>query len=281
MNTVLITGCSSGFGRVTAELLAQNGMLVLAAMRNTSTTNKEVADELSAKGNIEVFDLDLSDMDSIQKMTNIAIEKNVEILINNAGVAGVGLSELHEVEKMKKIFEINVFGTYELTRSLIPYMRNKQAGLIITVSSIVGRIVMPNWAAYSASKFALEAIAETWRYELAPLGIESVIMEPGPHPTTALGSKMGDYSADMPAMEVFQQYGPVAGAIQQFHQQLQKDVESGNYQKPESFAEAMLKLIQTPKGQRPFRTVVDKQLENVLAGLNNYTDEMYKQMFMS
>ena len=281
MKTVLITGCSSGFGRLTAELLAKNGMYVLAAMRNTTGSNRGVADKLSAKENIEVFELDLSSVDRIQKLAGISIQKNVEILINNAGVAGVGLSELHEVEKMKKIFDVNVFGTYELTRNIIPFFRTKKSGLIITVSSIIGRIVMPNWAAYSASKFALEALAETWRFELAPLGIESVIIEPGPHPTTGMGAKMGAYSAEMPAMEIFQQYGPVAGAIQQFHQQLQKDMENGNYQKPETFAEAMFNLIQKPQGQRPFRTVVDKQLEKVLTSLNNYTDEMYKQMFMS
>ena len=281
MKTVLITGCSSGFGRLTAELLAANNMRVLAGIRNAGTDNKEVADELKTRENIEVIDIDLASVESIRTAVKNLENGTIDILINNAGVCGIGFAEMHEVEKVKKIFDVNVFGTYELTRLIIPKMREQQSGLIITVTSIVGRVVMPNWTAYAASKFAAEAMAETWRYELAPLGIESVIVEPGPHPTTGMGMKMAPYSAGMPDMEIFQQYGPVAGAIQQFHEQLQKDVASGNFQQPQNVADAVLELIKTPSGKRDFRTVVDKQMQELLSNLNSYTDKMYQSMFMS
>ena len=279
MKRVFITGCSAGFGRVTAELLAAKGYRVLAGIRNVNTSNSEVAEELANLKNVEVIELDLSSQDSITTAVQSIKERGIDVLINNAGVCGTGFTESHSVEKVKKIFEINVFGLYELTRRIIPAMRDQKEGLIINVSSIVGRIVMPIWGAYSASKFAMEALAETWRYELMPLGIDSVIVEPGPHPTTGMGMKMADFSGDMPAMEVIQQYGPVAQSIQEFGEQLKKEVETGTFQKPEGVAMAIADLIEQPFGERPMRTVVDRQLYDALTGLNNYTDAMYQQMY--
>jgi NAD(P)-dependent dehydrogenase (short-subunit alcohol dehydrogenase family) len=158
-------------------------------------------------------------------------------------------------------------------------MREQKEGLIISVTSIVGRVVMPLWGAYSASKFAVEAFAETWRFELMPLGIDSVIVEPGPHPTTSMGTKMAPYSAEMPSMEVVRQYGPVAQSMQQFGEQLKQEIENGTFQKPEGVAQAIARLIEKPFGKRPMRNIVDRQLKEALTGLNNYTDAMYQQMY--
>lgn len=279
MKTVLITGCSAGFGKVTAELLASKGYTVLAGIRNTQTSNQSVAEELSQLSNVEILDLDLASSESITNAVNSIKNHKIDILINNAGISGIGLTELHSVDRMKKIFEINVFGLYELTRQIIPQMREHKSGLIISVTSIVGRVVMPFWGVYSASKFAVEALAETWKYELSPLGIDSVIVEPGPHPTTSLGSKMQDFSGDMTQMDVMQQYGPVAQMIQEFSEQMKQDVENGTFQKPEGVAEAIFQLIETPSGERPMRTVVDRQLAEALSGLNSFTDAMYAQMY--
>lgn len=277
--TVFITGCSAGFGKVTAELLAEKGYTVLAGVRNSTTANKAVSDELAKKDNIEVVELDLASVASISAAVEQVKDRQIDVLINNAGVCGTGFTEMHVVDKMKKVFEINVFGLYELTRQMIPHMRERKSGLIISVTSVVGRVVMPVWGVYCASKFAVEALAETWRYELMPLGIDSVIVEPGPHPTTSMGSKMEAYSAAMPSMELLQQYGPVAQSIQEFGAQLQEAVANGTDQKPEGVAEAIAHLIEKPMGQRPMRTVVDKQLQEVLEGLNNYTDTMYRHMY--
>lgn len=279
MKTVFITGSSAGFGKVTAELLASQGYAVLAGMRNSKSSNQEVAEELSKHSNIEIIDLDLASVPSITSAVESINNRKIDVLINNAGVCGIGFSEVHSVEQVKQIFDINVFGLYELTRQIIPLMRNQKEGVIINVTSIVGRIVMPMWGAYSASKFAVEAFAETWRYELMPLGIDSIIVEPGPHPTTTMGMKMGAFSAEMPAMEVIQQYGPVAQGMQEFSEQLRLEVENGTHQKPEGVAEAIAQLIKKPMGQRPMRTVVDRQLKEPLSALNNYTDAMYQQIY--
>lgn len=279
MKTVLITGCSAGFGKVTAEMLAAKGYTVLAGMRNTTSGNQAAAKELNSIENIEVVDMDLASKDSIKKAVESLKDRRIDVLVNNAGVSGTGFSETHSVEQLKQIFEINVFGLYELTRRIIPIMRKQQDGLIISVTSIVGRIVMPLWGAYSASKFAVEALAETWRYELMPLGIDSILVEPGPHPTTSLGGKMAAFSAEMPAMDVLQQYGPVAQSLQQFGEELQREIEAGTFQKPEGVAEAIAKLIDTPRGSRPMRTVVDRQLQEALSQLNRFTDSIYEQIY--
>ncbi|MBN2167380.1 MAG: SDR family oxidoreductase [Marinilabiliaceae bacterium] len=279
MKTVFITGCSTGFGKVTAEFLAARGYYVLAGIRNTKTLNKQVVEELSGIANIEVIELDLSSGDSINSAVQIVKNRKIDVLVNNAGVCGIGFSEVHSVDNMKRIFEVNVFGFYELTRQIIPLMRQHQEGLIISVSSIVGRIVMPVWGAYSASKFAMEALAETWRYELKPLGIDSVIVEPGPHPTTGLGMKMSDFSSEMPSHDVLKQYGSVANSLQEFSEKLKQEMEEGIDQKPEGVANAIARLIEQPFGKRPMRTVVDRQLHEVLLGLNNYTDMIYQQIY--
>lgn len=279
MKTVLITGCSAGFGKETAVMLASKGYQVIAGIRNIKTSNREVAEELLKNSNIEILELDLSSIDSIEAAIISLQNKKIDVLVNNAGICGIGFTEAHSVDKVKKIFDINVFGTYELTRRIIPGMREHKEGLIINVSSIVGRIVMPLWGAYSASKFAIEAFAETWRYELMPLGIDSVIVEPGPHPTTSMGGKMASYSAEMPPMEVIGQYGPVAASIQEFSEQLKQEVMNGTFQKPEGVAVAITELIEMPFGKRPMRTVVDRNLKETLSGLNNYTDSMYQQMY--
>jgi NAD(P)-dependent dehydrogenase (short-subunit alcohol dehydrogenase family) len=194
MKTVLITGCSAGFGKVTAEMLANQGYHVLAGIRDTKSSNQEMAEELSKQNNIEVIELDLASEKSITDAVNSIKDRRIDILINNAGVCGTGFTEVHSTDKLRKIFDINVFGLYELTRQIIPIMREQKEGLIISVTSIIGRVVMPIWGAYSASKFAVEVLAETWKYELMPLGIDSVIVEPGPHPTTSMGMKMPAYS---------------------------------------------------------------------------------------
>ncbi len=279
MKTVLITGCSAGFGRITAEMLAAKGYSILAGMRNIKDSNAVVARELGAVNGIEIIDLDLASAAGISEAVQSLGDRRIDVLVNNAGVSGTGFTETHSVDKLKAIFEINVFGLYELTKQLIPRMREQKDGLIISVTSIVGRMVMPVWGAYSASKFAVEALAETWRYELMPLGIDSVLVEPGPHPTTSLGGKMAAYSSAMPAMEVLAEYGPVAQSLQQFGDQLRREIEEGTFQRPEGVAEAIAGLIEMPKGQRPMRTVVDRQLKEVLDGLNRYTEGIYEQLY--
>ena len=278
MKTVLITGCSAGFGKETVMLLANKGYHVIAGIRNVNTSNHAVTQELLKNRNVQILELDLTSVDSITSAIDSVKSKKIDVLINNAGVCGVGFTETHALEKVKNIFDVNVFGLYEFTRKVIPVMREQKEGLIISITSIVGRIVMPLWGAYCASKFAAEALAETWRFELMPLGIDSVIVEPGPHPTTSMGTKMAIYSGEMPSNEVIQQYGSVAHSLQEFGNQLKLEIESGTFQKPEEVAQAIAELIEMPFGKRPVRTIVDRQLKELLTGLNNYTETMYKQM---
>lgn len=280
---VLITGANSGFGRLTAEHIAQAGHTAIACMRHTNSKNQAAANELSAKENILVMDLDVTDQGSIDKLFATLRSSNtkLDVLVNNAGVAGIGLSETFTLEDVKKTFDVNFFGLFAVSQQAIAMMREQKDGLIISVTSVMGRIVIPIWAMYSASKYAVEALAETWKYELMPVGIDSVIVEPGAYPTTGIAAKMHQYSPENGNPEIKQAYGPLAHMQEIFAQQMQELVESGQAPDPMDVASEILKLIETPKGQRPTRVVVDKMFAEMLAPYNLLSDQISQGMMQN
>ena len=273
---IVITGSSTGFGKLTSENLAAAGHTVYATMRNTTGKNKEVAEELAGKENIHVVDLDVTNDDSVQKaIEEIASkEDRIDVLINNAGGGGIGLSELYSVEEVKKQFDVNVFGVFRVTKAVLPYMRKKRDGLVISISSIMGRFTAPFFAMYCSSKYALEGMAEAWRYEWKPIGVDSVIVEPGAFPTTNFSTNMGHYSPDQD--EIAHDYGEVAQVPEMFGKMFEEMVASGNYQKPEMVVEAIKDLIKAPKGSRPLRTIVDTHYKELFEKLNKHTSELEK-----
>jgi short-subunit dehydrogenase len=178
---ILITGCTSGIGRESALLLARQGHRVFATGRNIEALS-QLRENASIR-NLETLVLDISKPESIQaclaEIDRRTEGYGIDVLINNAGYAVTGPLECVSPANLKAGFEVNVFGLMMLTQSIIPMMRQRQSGQIINISSIVGRITFPLEGAYVATKHAVEALSDALRLELAPFGIDVVIVQPG------------------------------------------------------------------------------------------------------
>jgi NAD(P)-dependent dehydrogenase (short-subunit alcohol dehydrogenase family) len=171
--TVLITGCSTGIGRDLAQRLSRAGYTVIATARHPET----LADLPVALA----LPLDVADPASVATATEAVMRRfgHIDLLVNNAGYALRGALEEVPVEDVQALFDVNVFGMLGMIRTVVPQMRRQGSGRIINISSIAGRRSTPGNGAYSATKFAVEALSDTLRWELAPFGIQVVITEPG------------------------------------------------------------------------------------------------------
>jgi NAD(P)-dependent dehydrogenase (short-subunit alcohol dehydrogenase family) len=257
---VLVTGTSSGFGLLIAKTLAEAGHTVVATMRGMDTKNSDKAQALRdyAKERnlrVHVVELDVTDEASVAAgiTTALSLCGHIDVLVNNAGVGGMGLNETFTTEQVQAIYNVNVFGVHRVVRALLPHLHTRGRGLLIHISSGLGRLVIPFLGVYGSTKFALEALAESYRYELAPLGIESVIVQPGAFGTDfGVHSMMGTDAARGTA------YGPLAQVPMQMAAGMQAMLSAPNAPNPQEVADAVRKLISTPHGQRPARTVVDR-----------------------
>jgi NAD(P)-dependent dehydrogenase (short-subunit alcohol dehydrogenase family) len=185
MAKILVTGASSGFGQLITRTLLEDKHQVVASMRNLEGRNSKAASELQSLG-AKTVEIDVTHDSSVNKGMSEAIEllNGIDVVVNNAGVGVLGLQETFTAEDWKKLFEVNVFGVQRVNRSVLPHMREKRSGLLIHISSLLGRVVMPFYGPYNSSKFALEALADNYRVELSSFGIESVLVEPGGYGTT-------------------------------------------------------------------------------------------------
>jgi NADP-dependent 3-hydroxy acid dehydrogenase YdfG len=159
--TILITGASSGFGRRTAETLSNSEHKVFAGFRSTDGAKKQVADELRER-HIEILKLDVTDQGSVDSAIAQLLEKSnneLDVVVNNAGMASAGISEAFTPEQARDLFEVNVFGVQRVLRATLPVLRAKRAGLVINVGSILGRITLPFFGLYGASMSCLSSQA--------------------------------------------------------------------------------------------------------------------------
>jgi NAD(P)-dependent dehydrogenase (short-subunit alcohol dehydrogenase family) len=174
--TILITGASSGFGRETAKLFQSQGWNVAATMR--SPENEQELNELE---NVLVTKLDVQDSTSIQSAVNEAMQHfgNIDVLVNNAGYGLMGVFESATQEQIQKQYAVNVFGLMDVTRAVLPQMRQQGSGTIINISSFGGQVGLPFGGLYNSSKFAVEGFSESLSHELSAFGISVKIIEPG------------------------------------------------------------------------------------------------------
>lgn len=181
MSVVLITGCSSGFGKLAAIEFARRGDRVFASMRNTAKA-KGLLDGATAAGTkLEVVQLDVNDSASIAEAV-AQIEKKagpIDVLVNNAGIGTHGPVEDFDDDEVLSIFNTNVFGVIRVTRAVLPSMRARKSGTIVTVGSLAGKVSAPFGGVYAASKHAIEALSDALHYELHPFSIRVVLVEPG------------------------------------------------------------------------------------------------------
>ena len=176
MNTILITGCSSGYGLETARHFHTQGWNVIATMRTPRT------DLMSASDRIRVLPLDVTDPESIAAA--IVAAGPIDVLVNNAGIGVVGAFEATSMAHIRKVFETNTFGTMAMTQAVIPQMRARRSGVIVNVTSSVTLAPMPLAAAYTASKQAIEGFTGSLSHELEAFGVRVRLVEPGYAPTT-------------------------------------------------------------------------------------------------
>jgi NAD(P)-dependent dehydrogenase (short-subunit alcohol dehydrogenase family) len=247
--TAVVTGASSGFGRATAEAFAANGWRVYGTMRNVATTNAEAAGQLRSKG-VEVVELDVTSDASVDAAAHTILGQagNVDVLVNNAGTGFFGVQEAFTPQAVERQFATNVVGPLRVNRAFLPAMRARGSGLVIYVSSIVGRLIIPFGGIYTASKWALEALAENSLYELAPFGVDVAIVQPGAF-ATEIFSKI--VSAD--DTERVAAYGEVAKSAEA---RVQSILSTSAGRDPGDVARAILTLANQPAGSRAFRTVV-------------------------
>lgn len=183
---VLVTGCRSGFGLLIAVGAAKAGHTVYAGLRDLSTKDELV----KASAGLDVHPVQLDVTDRAQQDAVIATilerEGRIDALVNNAGIALGGFLEQIEEDELRRLFDVNVFSSWALTKRCLPSMRAQGSGIVINVSSMAGRQALPGLGAYASSKFALEGMTEALRHELRPFGIRVVLVEPGPYKTDIL-----------------------------------------------------------------------------------------------
>ena len=250
---VLITGTNSGFGWLTAHSVAASGHQVYATMRDTQGRNADKAAALAAIANITVLDVTLTDDESVKQAveTILAREGTVDVLVNNAGYSMNGVAESFTTADVHTTFDINVYAPWRMIKQVLPAMRKQADGLIINVTSGFGRVSFPFATIYAASKFALEGISEGLHYEVKRLGIDVAIVEPGAFPT-----EMQQKNNPASDQAVFEGYSAIADIPNKMIAALGGELQAKNPD-PQDVADAIVKLIATPKGTRPLRTVVD------------------------
>jgi len=267
---ILITGATSGFGRQTAQSLANDGHQVFATARGVHGKNADAAQSLEhwaseRKLSVKVVELDVSNDASVNQGISSILKDagHLDVVINNAGIVGFGPIEAFSLEQTQAMFNTNVFGPLRVIQAVLPSMRKRRSGLIIQISSAGGRVYLPFHGTYNSTKWAVEAIAEGLRYELASDGIDSVIVEPGAFNTEILGKVAtpdkteidGEYAEFNKGMEIM--FGGIKEAI------IADDAPG-----PVWIADAIKKLVDMPAGARPIRTVVGEAATGGVRELN-------------
>lgn len=254
---VVVTGASSGFGNLTVLELARRGHTVVATMRDVEGRNaqvrKDLIDAATAGGHVlHVLEMDVADEASVNSTIDKVVKEHgkIDVLVNNAGLMPIGVTEAYTTADVERLFAVNVFGTIRTNRAVLPHMRTAGSGLLIQVTSLMGRFTIPFFGVYAASKFALEALAETYRYELASFGVDSVIVEPGPFPSNLISS-----SPQPSDTGVLASYGDVAAIPGQIKANAETSHDPANPPRPQLVADAIATLIDATE-RRPLRTVV-------------------------
>jgi NAD(P)-dependent dehydrogenase (short-subunit alcohol dehydrogenase family) len=252
---VLITGSSTGFGRLIAERLSREGYTVFATMRDVKGRNAKNASEIRELAQkkslpLHILELDVTDDASVEQAVAAAVKQagRVDVAINNAGYGLIGVTEAVTTEQAQRLMDVNFFGAVRVNRAALPHMRRQRSGLLMHISSGAGRLVIPGFAFYCASKFALEVLGEAYHYELAAQGIESVIVEPGAYQTAVFSNIVT--SADQQRTETY-------GAARQFAPKIGAAL-SNAAGDPQEVVEAVLRIIETPAGHRQLRYRVSR-----------------------
>lgn len=233
---VLCTGCRSGFGLRIAVTAAKAGHTVYAGLRDLST--RADLDAASEGLDVRPIQLDVVQPDqrdaAIQQI--LSTHGHLDALVNNAGISMGGFQEQLDEAELRRLFEVNVFAPWALTKAVLPHMRERRSGAIINISSMSGTAALPGVGAYASSKFALEGMTEALRYEMRPFGVRVVLVQPGPYATDIFTRNLNVAAATRED----------AGPYQFMADRLQKLLEGRKQGDPQEVADHVTALLTHP-----------------------------------
>lgn len=260
--SILVTGASSGFGRLGAEHYARLGARVFATMRNVPRPEAAELRALAERDRLDIHVLELDVLSDDKVRAAFAEAERInggapDVLINNAGINIHGPVEVHDMEATHLAFDTNVYGLMRTARAVLPAMRGRKSGLIVNVSSQVGRVVSPYGGIYSATKFAVESMSEQLAYEVVQHGIDVAIIQPGGFPT-AIGQNRMRLTAALHdrAEQVHKDGYPEAVAAMKPAASAAPAAPWANAPDPMDVPRAIAEIIAMPAGKRPLRTAV-------------------------
>src|SRR5260370_40046438 len=251
--TILITGGSSVFVGDMAEPLAADAHKVYGGVRDLAGRNSAAAAALRGKG-VEVLALDVTSDAEVEDGIKSLLARSggeLDVVINNAGVFSAGVSESFTTGQLRDLFEVNVIGVQRLMRATLPTLRAQRDGLVINVGSLLGRVTFPFLGLYGASKYAVEALTDSYRYELSPLGVDVVLVQPSAYPTNMYGS--AQQPADKARAEAYGEIGTIPGKMFATFMEVFHSKDAPN---PHDLPDAIAKLVSQARGSRPARVVV-------------------------
>ena len=254
--TILITGASSGFGRVGALYYARLGAKVIATMRGLPRPEAETLAAEAAKDKLDlhIVEIDVTSDASVAAGTAKALGiagGRIDTLINNAGIGITGPVEVQDMAATQLIFDTNVFGIQRMQLALLPQMRAAKNGQIFNISSQLGRVIVPGGGHYSATKFAVEAMSEQLAYELVPHGIEVTVIQPGGYPTKVWVNRNAYTGA------LKERSDPaLLAAYEPFTKGMGVEDGSGRSADPLDVPRAIAEIMAMPAGKRPLRRAV-------------------------
>jgi NAD(P)-dependent dehydrogenase (short-subunit alcohol dehydrogenase family) len=252
---VLVTGSSSGFGALIVRTLAKQGHHVFASMRAVSSRNAGVASELREWASSEGVTLDVVEMDvtseaSVRGCVDDVLARagRIDVVVNNAGASARGPIEAFSMLQVEAIYSLNVFGPLRVNKAVLPAMRQRRSGLLLHVSSTLGRVLPGSGGLYPATKWALEGLTESLSYQVKGFGIDVVLLEPGAFPSPAISKAMEAEDRDITA-----QYARASARVSRRPAQTDASYRPPD---PQEVADAVARVIDTPEGERPLRSVV-------------------------
>jgi NAD(P)-dependent dehydrogenase (short-subunit alcohol dehydrogenase family) len=265
----VVTGSSSGNGYETSLTLARKGFMTYATMRNLTKGEsiKSVAEE--EKLPLKIVQLDVTDDGSVKNAVQSIISEasRIDVLVNNAGYAVSGAFEDLSMEEMKAQYETNLFGLIRVTQAVLPIMRKQKSGIIVNISSGVGRFAIPGQSIYVSTKFAIEGLSESIAYELEPFGIKIVLVEPGFVKTNIANNMVISKKSQDPNSPYFQLMENIVSRIEH-------GLETGS--SPDVVAKVVLKAVTSENPN--LRYLAGKDIETVMEAKRNLSDEEFHKM---
>ena len=266
--TILITGCSSGIGRMTAKYFQERGWNVIATVR--SEPEEDI--ELNSLDNVLVVALDVTSNDTIEAAVAAGIERfgAIDVLLNNAGYGSYGILEATPEAKMRMQFDVNVIGLMMVTKAVLPHMRARGEGTIVNISSMGGKITFPLGALYHGSKFAVEGLTESLSFELKAIGVMVKLVEPGMINTNFSETTANLFEADPNQKE----YGPFVEKVTASMQ-----AAGAQHSEPVIVAEAIWQAA--TDGTDQMRYIAGEDAEQIIAARKAMDDPEYLAMVRS